>query len=44
MIARIKDGRFAAKWEEVQENGSAELEQGYKRMREDPMMVEERAL
>ncbi|MCY6382457.1 ketol-acid reductoisomerase [Hoeflea prorocentri] len=44
VIAKIKDGRFAAKWTEVQENGSAELEAGYKQMREDPMMVEERKL
>lgn len=44
VIAQIKDGTFAAKWTEVQENGSAELEEGRQRMRDDPMMVQERAL
>lgn len=44
VIAKIKDGRFAAKWSEVQENDSAELEAGHQAMRDDPMMVQERAL
>ena len=44
VIARIKDGRFAEKWTQVQADGSAELEAARQAMHDDPMMVEERAL
>ncbi len=44
VIAKIRDGRFSAKWTKVQENGLAELEEGRQAIHEDPMMVQERAL
>lgn len=44
IIGEIKDGTFARKWTNVQENELKELTDGIQRMHDDPMMVKEREL
>ncbi len=44
VIGRIRDGSFARKWTEVQENNLQELNDAIGGMRDDPMIVREREL
>lgn len=44
VIAKIKDGTFAAKWTQVQEDGLKELKDAYDDMYNNPMIVKEREL
>jgi ketol-acid reductoisomerase len=44
IITKIKDGTFAAKWTQVQEDGNKELKDAYDDMYNNPMIVKEREL